>query len=181
MQATHKTSLRTCNVLLSSILLRSNRITLQTPVYRVFNHAIWPIKTRHSHSLCSKIEFIRHLISVCLFWSGSLHCFYSCTPGIIHGPISSRCMGVALGWNYNGECMIKIFWRGGGGRSGDTFEKPLPPMNNFRLYPPSVLRCFWKDLLMTLHPLPPHFKHLSLLPPSSSTTPSPPIKMLIIH
>ena len=24
----------------------------------------------------------------------SLHCFNSCTPGIIYGPISSRCMGV---------------------------------------------------------------------------------------
>ena len=58
----------TCNVLLSSILLRSNRITLQTPVYRVFNHAIWLIKARHSHSLCSKIEFIRHPTPVCLFW-----------------------------------------------------------------------------------------------------------------
>ena len=35
MQATHKTWSTTCNVLLSSILLSSNRITLQTPVYRV--------------------------------------------------------------------------------------------------------------------------------------------------
>ena len=109
MQVTHKTSSRTCNVLLSSILLRPNRITLQTLVCRVFNHAIWPIKTRHSHSLCSKIEFIRHLTRVCLFWSVSLHCFNSCTPGIIYGPISSRCMGVASRWNYNGDSMIKIF------------------------------------------------------------------------
>ena len=54
MQATQKTSSGTCNVLPSSFLLCSNRITLQTPIYRVFNHAIWPIKTRHSHSLCSK-------------------------------------------------------------------------------------------------------------------------------
>ena len=53
MQATHKTSSRTSNVLLPSILLRTNRITVQTPVHKVFNHAIWPIKTRHSHSLCS--------------------------------------------------------------------------------------------------------------------------------
>ena len=29
---------------------------------------------------------------------------------------------------------------------------------------------------MTPHPLPPHFKHPSLLPPSPSTTPSPPPK-----
>ena len=57
------------DAMLSSVLLHSNRITLQTPVYRVFNHAIWPIKMRHSHSLCAKIEFIRHLTRVCLFWS----------------------------------------------------------------------------------------------------------------
>ena len=37
MQATHKAWSRTCNVFLSSFLLRSNRITLQTPVYRVLN------------------------------------------------------------------------------------------------------------------------------------------------
>ena len=53
-QATHKTSPSTYNVLLSSFLVRSNRTTLQTWVYRVFNHANWPIKTWHSHSLCSK-------------------------------------------------------------------------------------------------------------------------------
>ena len=117
MQATDRTSSRTCSVLMPSILLRSNRITLQTPVYRVFNHAIWPIKTQHSHSLCSKIELIRHLTRLCLFCFGrvSLHCFNSCTPGIIYGPISSRCMRVASRWDYNGECMIKIF-RGGGGQ-----------------------------------------------------------------
>ena len=63
MQATHKTSSSTCNVLLSSILLRSNRITLQTPVYRVFNHAIWPIKMRHSHSLCSN-TLLAHPLSL---------------------------------------------------------------------------------------------------------------------
>ena len=115
MQATHKTSSKTCNALLSSIFLRSNRITLQKPVYRVFDHAIWPIKTRHSHSLCSKIEFIRHLTRVCLFCFGrvSLHCINSCTPGIIYGPISNGCMGFASRWNYNGECMIKIFPRAG--------------------------------------------------------------------
>ena len=67
--------------------------------------------------------------------------------------------GVASRWNYNGECMTKIF---GGGAGVVTPSKPPPPMNNFRLYPPPVLRCFWKDLSMTL---PPHFKHLSLLPP----------------
>ena len=43
------------HVLLSSFLLRSNRTTLQAQVYRVFNHADWPIKRRHSHWLCSKV------------------------------------------------------------------------------------------------------------------------------
>ena len=46
--------------------------------------------------------------------------------------------------------MIKIFR--GGGRGGDTFKTPLPPMNNFCVYPPSVLKCFWKDPLMIPHP-----------------------------
>ena len=48
-----------------------------------------------------------------------------------------------------GRCMIRIF-QGGGGRGGDTF-KSLPPTNNFCLYPLPVLRCFWKDPLMTPH------------------------------
>ena len=48
------------------------------------------------------------------------------------------------------KCMIKIFW---GGQGGDTF-KPPPRTNNFCLYPPPVLRCFWKDPLMT--PCPHH-------------------------
>ena len=98
---------------------------------RSFNHTIWPIKARHSHSLCSKIEFIRHLTYLCLFFGRvSLHCFTSCTPGIIYGPISSHCMGVASRWNYNGDCMIKIFHRAG------VVTPSKPPLNNFRLYPP---------------------------------------------
>ena len=44
-------------------------------------------------------------------------------------------------------CMIKIF-RGAG---VVTPSNPLPPMNNFCLYPPPVFRCFWKDPLMTPH------------------------------
>ena len=73
--------------------------------------------------------------------------------------------------------MIKIFQ---GGRGGDTFKTPSPPMNNFCLYPPPILRCFWKDPLMT--PTPHH--------PTSSTFhcyplpihhPSPPLNILIIH
>ena len=49
------------------------------------------------------------------------------------------------------RCMIKIFR---GGRGGDTF-KTSPPTNNFCLYPPPVLRCFWKDPLMTPPPTTP--------------------------
>ena len=52
-QGTHKTPPSICNVPLSSFLVRSNRTTLQAWVYRVFNHPNRPIKTRHSHSLCS--------------------------------------------------------------------------------------------------------------------------------
>ena len=68
------------------------------------------------------------------------------------------------------KCMIKIFR---GGQGWWHHQNPLPPTNNFCLYPPPILRCFWKDPLMTP---PPHFKHLSLLPPSPSTTPPPPPK-----
>ena len=57
--------------------------------------------------------------------------------------------------------MIKVF-RGAG---VVTPSKPPPPTNNFCLYPPPILRCFWKDPLMTPHHPPPHLKHLSLLPP----------------
>ena len=42
----------------------------------------------------------------------------------------------------------------GGRRGGDTFKTPSPT-NSFCLYPYPVLRCFWKDPLMTLTP-PPH-------------------------
>ena len=72
-------------------------------------------------------------------------------------------------------CIIRIFW--GGGRGGDTSKTPSPTTNNFCLYPPPVLRCFWKDHSMTP---PPQFKHPSLLPPSLSTTPSP-LNILMIH
>ena len=52
-----------------------------------------------------------------------------------------------------GKCRIKIFR--GQGAGVVTPSKPSPPMNNFCLYPRPVLRCFWKDPLMT--PTPHHF------------------------
>ena len=79
----------------------------------------------------------------------SLHCFSSCTPGIIYCPISSCCMGVASRWNYNGKSMIKIFR--GGGRGDDTFETPSPYEQLLPLPLPCFKNCFWKDLLMTPH------------------------------
>ena len=70
------------------------------------------------------------------------------------------------------SCMIEIFW---GGRGGDTF-KILPPLQTtFAFTPPP-----WKDPLMTPNATTP----LSLVPQSPaapSTTPSPRLKILIIH
>ena len=66
---------------------------------------------------------------------------------------------------------LKFSW----GQGWWHLQNPLPPTNNFCLYPPPILRCFWRDPLMTPpHPPSPHFKHLSLLSPSPSTTPPPP-------
>ena len=56
---------------------------------------------------------------------------------------------------------------------------PPPPTNNFYLYSHRVLRCFWKDPLMTPHH--PTSSILHCYPPSPSTTPPPPLKILIIH
>ena len=104
----------------------------------------------------------------------SLHCFYSCTPGIIYGPIFSRCMGVASRWNYNGECMTKIFQGGGGGGQGWwTPSKHPSPYEQLLLLSTPCFNMFLERSLMNPSP---HFKHLSLLPPSPSTTPSPPNK-----
>ena len=70
--------------------------------------------------------------------------------------------------------MIKVFW----GRAGVvTHSRLLPFMNNFCLYPPP----FKLFLLRFLNePHTPHFKHLSVLLPTSSTA-LPPIKVLIVH
>ena len=70
--------------------------------------------------------------------------------------------------------MIKIF---GGGRGGDTFKTPSPLRTIFCLYPPPVLRCFWRDPLMTPSTTPLEASFTAT--PSPSTTPS--IKILIIQ
>ena len=56
-------------------------------------------------------------------------------------------------------CMIKIFR---GGRGGDTFKTPSP----YEQLLPLPTPCFKMFLERSLNdPLPPHFKHLALLPP----------------
>ena len=42
------------------------------------------------HEKWDIIEFIRNLTLACLFWSIFLHCFNSCSLGIIYGPMSSH-------------------------------------------------------------------------------------------
>ena len=60
--------------------------------------------------------------------------------------------------------------------------KPPPPTNNFCLYPPPILRCIWKDPLMTPTPHHPTSSIFHCYPPTPSTTPYPyPLKILIIH
>ena len=58
-----------------------------------------------------------------------------------------------------------------GEQGGDTFKTPSPT-NNFCLYPPPVLRCFWKDPLMTPTPTTPLQASFTATP-SPSTTPAP--------
>ena len=62
------------------------------------------------------------------------------------------------------KCMIKF------SEDGDTFKTPSP-RSNFCLYPPPVLRCFWKDPLMTPTPTTPLQASFTATP-SPSTTPS---------
>ena len=82
------------------------------------------------------------------FGRGSLHCFTSCTPGIINGPISCRCMGVASRWNYNGDCMIKIFLGAG------VVTPSKPPSEQFSSLP--AFTSFTAAPLLIHHPFSPH-------------------------
>ena len=84
----------------------------------------------------------------------------------------SNCEMFEIPW-----CMIKIFR---GGRGGDTFETPSPPTNNFCLYPLPVLRCFWKDPLMTPTTHHPTSSTFHCYPPPHPP-PLPPLKILIMH
>ena len=79
----------------------------------------------------------------------SLHCFTSCTPGIIYGPISSHCMGAASRWNYNGDCMIKIF-------QGAGVMTPSKPALFEQLSPLPTFTSFTATTLPIHHPFSPH-------------------------
>ena len=53
-----------------------------------------------------------------------------------------------------------------------TPSKPPPPYEQLLPLPTPYFKMFLERSLNEPHPPPPHFKHLSLLPPSPSTTPS---------
>ena len=61
----------------------------------------------------------------------SLHCFTSCTPGIIYDPISSHCIGVASRWNFNSNCMIKLFQGAGVVTPSKPRSEQLSPLPTF--------------------------------------------------
>ena len=65
-------------------------------------------------------------------------------------------------------CTIKIL----GGRGGDTFKTPSPYKQLLPLSTP-VLRCFWKDPLMTYHPPTTPLQASFTATPSPSPTHSP--------
>ena len=58
------------HVLLSSFSLCSNRTNPEAQVYRVFNHANWPIKMQHSHWLCSNHEIAFRMIMEAWHYGG---------------------------------------------------------------------------------------------------------------
>ena len=67
-------------------------------------------------------------------------------------------------------CTIKIF-RGAG---VVIPSKPPPPYEQLLPLPTPYFKKFLERSLSDPHPPTPHFKHLSLLPPTPTTTPSPP-------
>ena len=66
------------------------------------------------------------------------------------------------------RCMIKIFW---GGRDGDTTKTPSP-YEQLLPIPTPILRCFWKDPLMTPTPTTPLQAPFTATPSPSTTPPS---------
>ena len=84
------------------------------------------------------IKFRKALLQVCSTTSSKFVCIWINYSSFWDIRRHYRPVGVRLNFS--------------GGRGGDTLElAPLSPMNNFCLYPPPVLRCFWKDPLMTPH------------------------------
>ena len=113
-----------------------------------FNHAIWPIKMWHSHSLCSKIEFVRHLTYARLFWSSQSALLY-----FLHSRHQFMVQFPVIAWELHRDGIIMVIVWLQFSKGHLWWHLLNPHLNNFHLYPPL---------------------HLSLLPPSPSTTPSPP-------
>ena len=122
-------------------------------------------KMSYQHTCTSCMSF--NLIAICL----RLLC-YSCITVSPH----IHCQNVKINPS-KGEkekCMIIIFW----GDRVMTPSKPPPPYEQLLPLPTPYFKMFLERSLND--PPPPHFKHLSLLLPTPSTTPTPK-KILIIH
>ena len=87
----------------------SNFYTLKHKNFLRIRKHWWHLQAEHAfiNKKCTKMGYNRiyQTSNTCVFvLVECLHCFNCCTPGIIiYGPISSRCMGIAPRWNYNGE------------------------------------------------------------------------------
>ena len=114
-----------------------------------------------------------------VFWRNNtvLYCTIKCQfnrlDSVFYESYPSSCLRMYCAISsFSDKCMIKIFWVGG--RGGDTFKTPSLPMNNSLPLPTPYFKMFLKRSLNDPHPPPPHFKHLSLLPPPHPPTLPPP-------
>ena len=87
--------------------MRSNRTTLQTWVYIVFNHTNWLIKTRHSHSLCSNNISKGFLEPSSLYAREFLDFFYLCPKTEENFPpwdLNIVFWKLLINWDYDKFC-----------------------------------------------------------------------------
>ena len=84
---------------------------MQAQVYRVFNHANWPIKIQHFHLFYDKVWYM----SFCLIWL--VHCYYTLSSYYIDLPFmahssSSYCIDVPFmvySTDSSANCAVKCF------------------------------------------------------------------------